>query len=253
MRRRVLVLRLIVRYLCRRASSLAAVSSEEISAKVAELTTMRETIEKKQAHIERQSTLIAQQAIARSKLGDKRGALLLVKKKKMHDVEAQKFNGSAYPSTWLFPLVLRMPFVRGAVIGHLDKQIGVLSNAQLNSQFMATMVGSQAAIAQIQKGVNLESKCSWKPQSVVPVQYTPCPLAAVEDVRDKFEEQMEDHKAGGWRACFMLPKLMAKWSILACAVSDMLGEEWGPPVASDVDLAAELAELEEMDFGEYGP
>jgi len=81
----------------RRASALAAVSPEEISAKVAELTTMRETIEKKQAHIERQSTLIAQQAIARSKLGDKRGALLLVKKKKMHDVEAQKFNGSAYP------------------------------------------------------------------------------------------------------------------------------------------------------------
>ena len=79
-------------------SCLAAVSPDEISAKVAELTTMRETIEKKQAHIERQSTLIAQQAIARSKMGDKRGALLLVKKKKMHDVEAQKFNGSACPS-----------------------------------------------------------------------------------------------------------------------------------------------------------
>ena len=42
-------------------------------------------------------------------------------------------------------------------------------------------------------------------------------------------------------------------TILASAVSDMLGEEWGPPVASDVDLAAELAELEEMDFGELSP
>ena len=53
-------------------------------------------------------------------------------------------------------------------------------------------------------------------------------------------------------SCFFVFE-QAKMTILASAVSDMLGEEWGPPVASDVDLAAELAELEEMDFGELSP
>lgn len=50
-----------------------AVSADTLAQKVAEMQAHRDTLEKKQQHLERQAQLIAKQALERNKKGDKKG------------------------------------------------------------------------------------------------------------------------------------------------------------------------------------
>ena len=48
-------------------------SADQLAQKVAEMQAHRDTLEKKQQHLERQAQLIAKQALERNKKGDKKG------------------------------------------------------------------------------------------------------------------------------------------------------------------------------------
>lgn len=71
------------------------VSSEQISSKIEELNKSRELLEKKQLFSSKQAEAFGRQAVERNKKGDKAGAIMYMRRKKMHEKERDKLYGSA--------------------------------------------------------------------------------------------------------------------------------------------------------------
>ena len=88
------------------------------------------------------------------------GALLLLKRKKMHDQEILKLYGSECQAVFIASMPCLWTFLPygAAVIGHVDMQIGAVSNAVMLQEHVGVMGSGQEAIAQIQKQVNVDSE-----------------------------------------------------------------------------------------------
>lgn len=74
------------------AAAKPKVSPEMLQAHISDLREQRETLEKRQAHLELQAHAIAQQAVERNKKGDKKGALILLKRKKLYSTDVERIS-----------------------------------------------------------------------------------------------------------------------------------------------------------------